>query len=120
MCRTSSACSSSATSRASSRSPSPNGLAYTAFSPLAGGLLTGKYRAGEPAEPGSRLASAPAHYAHLLTPETFAAVETLERQAAAEGMTTPAAALHFVLETPGVAQLIVAPRTVAQFDAYGF
>ena len=27
------------------------GLAYTAFSPLAGGLLTGKYRPGEPAGP---------------------------------------------------------------------
>ena len=96
------------------------GLAYTAFSPLAGGLLTGKYRPGEPADPGSRLASAPGHYAHLVTPETFAAVDVLARQAAAEGMTTPAAALRFVLDTAGVAQLIVAPRTLAQFDAYGF
>jgi aryl-alcohol dehydrogenase-like predicted oxidoreductase len=55
-----------------------------------------------------------------VTPETFAAVDVLARQAAAEGMTTPAAALRFVLDTAGVAQLIVAPRTLAQFDAYGF
>jgi aryl-alcohol dehydrogenase-like predicted oxidoreductase len=96
------------------------GLAYTAFSPLAGGLLTGKYRPGEAAGPGSRLASAPDHYAHLVTPETFAAVGALARQAAADGMSTPAAALRFVLQTPGVAQLIVAPRTLAQFDTYGF
>jgi aryl-alcohol dehydrogenase-like predicted oxidoreductase len=55
-----------------------------------------------------------------MTPETFAAVDVLARQAAAEGMTTPAAALRFVLDTPGVAELVVAPRTLAQFDAYGF
>jgi aryl-alcohol dehydrogenase-like predicted oxidoreductase len=96
------------------------GLAYTAFSPLAGGLLTGKYRPGEPASHGSRLASAPAHYAHLVTPETFAAVDALARQAAANGVSTAAMALRFVLDTPGVAELIIAPRTRAQFDAYGF
>ena len=55
-----------------------------------------------------------------MTPETFAAVDALARQAAADGMTTPAVALRFVLDTPGVAELIIAPRTLAQFDAYGF
>jgi aryl-alcohol dehydrogenase-like predicted oxidoreductase len=95
------------------------GLAYVAFSPLAGGLLTGKYRASEAPAPGTRLASAGDHYAHLLTPETFAAVAALEDRAAAEGLPTPAVALRFVLETPGVDSLIIAPRTLAQFDAYG-
>jgi aryl-alcohol dehydrogenase-like predicted oxidoreductase len=97
-----------------------NGLAYVAFSPLAGGLLTGKYSAGAAAAPGSRLAAAPDHYAHLLTPQTFAAVDSLAAQAAAAGVTPAAAALRFVLETPGVSSLIIAPRTRAQFDAYGF
>jgi aryl-alcohol dehydrogenase-like predicted oxidoreductase len=97
-----------------------NGLSYVAFSPLAGGLLTGKYGAGAPAQAASRLASAPDHYAHLLTPETFAAVDALARRAAADGVATAAAALRFVLETPGVAQLIIAPRTLGQFAAYGF
>ena len=36
-----------------------HGLRYTAFSPLAGGLLTGKYRLGEEPPSGSRLAHAP-------------------------------------------------------------
>ena len=36
-----------------------HGLRYTAFSPLAGGMLTGKYRFGEAPPPGSRLAQAP-------------------------------------------------------------
>jgi aryl-alcohol dehydrogenase-like predicted oxidoreductase len=96
-----------------------NGLAYVAFSPLAGGLLTGKYRPGEAAAAGSRLAAAPGHYAHLLTPPTFAAIDALAAQAAAAGVTPAAAALRFVLETPGVASPIIAPRTLAQFDAYG-
>lgn len=96
------------------------GLAYAAFSPLAGGLLTGKYRPGEAAAAGTRLASAPDYYAHLLTPDSFAAIDALSRQAEADGVTTAAAALCFVLDTPGVAELIVAPRTLAQFDSYGF
>jgi aryl-alcohol dehydrogenase-like predicted oxidoreductase len=95
------------------------GLAYAAFSPLAGGLLTGKYRPGE-APSGTRLAAAPDHYAALLTPQAFAAVAALTRRAQADGMTTAAAALRFVLDTPGVAELIIAPRTLSQFDAYGF
>ncbi|HEY1751979.1 MAG TPA: aldo/keto reductase [Caulobacteraceae bacterium] len=96
------------------------GLGYVAFSPLAGGLLTGKYKAGEAAVAGTRLASAADHYAHLATPQTFAAVEALQRRAADRGWTTPGAALRFVLETPGVDSLIVAPRTIAQFDGYGW
>ena len=95
-----------------------NGLAYAAFSPLAGGLLTGKYRLGKPAAAGSRLAGAPDHYAHLLTPQTFAAIDALAARAADAGVTPAAAALRFVLETPGVSSLIIAPRTLAQFDAY--
>jgi aryl-alcohol dehydrogenase-like predicted oxidoreductase len=96
------------------------GLAYAAFSPLAGGLLTGKYKPGETAASGTRLAAAPDHYAPLLTPQAFAAIGALTRQAEANGEATAAAALRFVLDTPGIAELTVAPRTLAQFDAYGF
>jgi len=96
------------------------GLAYAAFSPLAGGLLTGKYWPGEAAASGTRLAAAPDHYGPLLTSQAFAAIDALTRQAEADGVTTAAAALRFVLDTPGVTELIVAPRTLGQFDAYGF
>jgi aryl-alcohol dehydrogenase-like predicted oxidoreductase len=96
------------------------GLTYAAFSPLAGGLLTGKYRPGEAAASGTRLAAAPDHYAPLQTPQAFAAIEALKRQAEADGVTTAAVALRFVLDAPGVAELIIAQRTLAQFDAYGF
>jgi len=96
-----------------------SGLKYVAFSPLAGGLLTGKYRSGAPAAADSRLAAAPDFYAHLLNPETFAAIEGLKRQAQANGWTTSGAALRFVLDYPGVDSLIIAPRSVEQFAAYG-
>ncbi len=33
--------------------------------------------------------------------------------------TMPAAALRFVLDTPGVASLIIAPRRLSHFESYG-
>jgi aryl-alcohol dehydrogenase-like predicted oxidoreductase len=94
-------------------------LSYVAFSPLAGGLLTGKYQLGQAAEASTRLAAAPDYYAHLLTPETFAAIDELRREARENGWTLPGAALRFILDAPGVDALIIAPRTLEQFEAYG-
>jgi aryl-alcohol dehydrogenase-like predicted oxidoreductase len=96
-----------------------NGLRYVAFSPLAGGLLSGKYRLDRPPDRGTRLEAAPALYGHLVTRETFAAVAELERDAQQRGWRLPGAALRFILDTPGVDSLIIAPRTAAQFEAYG-
>ena len=58
-----------------------HGLRYTAFSPLAGGMLTGKYRFGEEPPAGSRLAHAPEVCAAYLSEESFAAIERLRRSA---------------------------------------
>ena len=60
-----------------------HGLRYTAFSPLAGGFLTGKYRFGEEPPSGSRLAHAPEVCAGYLNEESFAAIERLRRSAEA-------------------------------------
>jgi aryl-alcohol dehydrogenase-like predicted oxidoreductase len=95
------------------------GLDYVAFSPLAGGLLSGKYQFGRDAQPGTRVSDAPDFYAHLLTPQTFEAIEALRQRATAKGWTVPGAALRFILDTPGAPSLIVAPRSAAQFDGYG-
>jgi len=95
------------------------GIGYVAFSPLSGGLLSGKYRPGATAAAGTRLGDAPAYYADLLTPETFASIEGLRAQAEARGWTMPAAALRFILDAPGAPSLIIAPRSVEQFEAYG-
>jgi aryl-alcohol dehydrogenase-like predicted oxidoreductase len=94
-------------------------LRYTAFSPLAGGMLTGKYRFGEAPPSGSRLAEAPQACAAYLTAESRDAIEMLKRSADARGETMAGAALRFVLDTPGVDGLIIAPRRVEHFTGYG-
>jgi aryl-alcohol dehydrogenase-like predicted oxidoreductase len=97
-----------------------NGLRYTAFSPLAGGFLTGKYRFGEEPPSGSRMAHAPEVCAAYATTEAFAAIESLRRSAEARQQTMAEAALRFVLDTPGVDGLIIAPRRLDHFASYGF
>jgi len=96
-----------------------HGLRYTAFSPLAGGLLTGKYGLGEPPPPGSRLAYAADIYSAYLNEDSFAAIERLKRSAEERQETVGEAALRFVLDTTGVDGLIIAPRRVEHFTSLG-
>lgn len=95
------------------------GLAYVAFSPLAGGLLSGKYRPGAAADPGTRAADAPQFFADLMTPDNFASIEALRAHAVKFGWSLPAAALRFILDAPGDLSVIVAPRSLEQFGGYG-
>jgi aryl-alcohol dehydrogenase-like predicted oxidoreductase len=98
---------------------SAHGLRYTAFSPLAGGLLTGKYSFGEQPPPGSRVAEAPEACAAYLNSQSFEEIERLKRETEARHETMAAAALRFVLDTPGVDGLIVAPRRIEHFADFG-
>lgn len=93
------------------------GVTYVAFSPLAGGLLSGKYRQDQKIASG-RMNDARAMYEHLLTSSSFETIETLKRTASENGWTVPGAALRFILDTQGV-DLIIAPRTAEQFAGYG-
>jgi aryl-alcohol dehydrogenase-like predicted oxidoreductase len=97
-----------------------HGLRYTAFSPLAGGLLTGKYRFDEEPPPGSRMAEAPEACGAYLNEQSFAAIERLRQLAAARGESMAEAALRFVLDTPGIDGLIIAPRRAEHFASHGF
>jgi aryl-alcohol dehydrogenase-like predicted oxidoreductase len=97
-----------------------HGLSYTAFSPLAGGFLTGKYRPGEAPPADSRLAHAPEVCAAYSSQDAFAAIEQLRQSAEAQQQTMPEAALRFILDTPGVDGLIIAPRRIEQFASLGF
>jgi aryl-alcohol dehydrogenase-like predicted oxidoreductase len=96
-----------------------HGLRYTAFSPLAGGMLTGKYRFGGKPPAGSRLAEAPAACAAYLNEDCFSAIERLKRSADARGEAMASVALRFVLDTPGVDGLLIAPRRVEHFASAG-
>jgi aryl-alcohol dehydrogenase-like predicted oxidoreductase len=96
-----------------------HGLRYTAFSPLAGGFLTGKYRFGEEPPPGSRFAYAPEVCGAYLNERAFASIERLRARASARQETMAEAALRFVLETPGLDSLIIAPRRPEHFEGLG-
>lgn len=96
-----------------------HGLCYTAFSPLAGGFLTGKYRPGDAPPTGSRLAQAPEVCAVYSTAQAFAAIEQLRQSAEAQQQPMAEAALRFVLDTPGVDGLIIAPRRIDHFASLG-
>lgn len=96
-----------------------HGLRFIGFSPLAGGLLTGKYRLGEEPPPGTRLAHARDIFSGYLNEESFAVIEQLRRSAEARNQPLAEAGLHFVLDTPGVDGLIIAPRRPDHFASLG-
>jgi aryl-alcohol dehydrogenase-like predicted oxidoreductase len=85
------------------------GIAYLAFSPLAGGWLTGKYRSGEPYPPGSRMTQRPGPYQGLLTERTFAALARLEAMAAGRGTSMAGLALGWLLAGDRVTQIVIGP-----------
>jgi aryl-alcohol dehydrogenase-like predicted oxidoreductase len=94
-----------------------HGVGFTAFSPLAGGWLTGKYRAGEPFPDGSRMALRPEPYAQFTTRTTYEMIDELSRTALTRGLSLPTMALAWVITDPGVTAAIVGPREPRQLAA---
>ena len=91
-------------------------LAYTPFSPLAGGWLTGKYRRGEPVSVGSRMSVRPEGYKHLQTERTFDRLDRLAEIAARRGADAATLAIAWLLARPQVTAVIVGPRRPDQLD----
>jgi aryl-alcohol dehydrogenase-like predicted oxidoreductase len=91
------------------------GLAVTPFSPLAGGLLTGKYAPGRDHPAGSRLTLRPGPYAGVLTAGTFRAIDALRAEADERGVSMGAVALAWVLAHPVVTAALIGPRSLEQF-----
>ncbi|HEV2450780.1 MAG TPA: aldo/keto reductase [Streptosporangiaceae bacterium] len=85
------------------------GVAYLAYSPLAGGWLTGKYRRGEPFPAGSRMTQRPEPYLDLVTGRTFDALDRLGALAAARGVSLAGLALAWLLADERVAQIVIGP-----------
>jgi aryl-alcohol dehydrogenase-like predicted oxidoreductase len=85
-----------------------HGIEYQAFSPLAGGWLTGKYRRGAEPPPGSRMTMRPEPYRHLDSEPVHAGLERLADAAAARGVSTAALALAWALG--GAGSVVVGPR----------
>ncbi len=85
------------------------GVAYLAFSPLAGGWLTGKYRRGEPFPADSRMTQRPEPYRGLVNDQTFDALTALESMAAERGISLAGLALAWLLADERVTQIVIGP-----------
>jgi len=88
-----------------------HGIGYVPYFPLASGLLTGKYRRGEPAPAGSRLAGRQIDERDLET------VEALERVGAERGRGILELAVGGLASIPGVASVIAGATSPEQVRA---
>jgi aryl-alcohol dehydrogenase-like predicted oxidoreductase len=93
------------------------GLGLLAWSPLAGGWLTGKYKKGKSAPPDSRVGrkdrwdDQPEQRESDLTWRVVAALEEI---AAARGKSPAQVALNWILGKPGITAPIIGARTIEQ------
>jgi aryl-alcohol dehydrogenase-like predicted oxidoreductase len=94
------------------------GLGSIVYSPLGGGLLTGKYRRAEPPAPDTRFGrrASAGWAATALTERNFEIVEAVEKVAAELGATPTAVALAWVRSRRGVTSVIIGPRTLRQLE----
>jgi aryl-alcohol dehydrogenase-like predicted oxidoreductase len=89
------------------------GLGYTPSSPLAGGVLTGKYRRGEPFPEGTRMALRPEAVGELMTDAMHDALDELRGAAAARDVSCGGLALAWVIAHPECTAPIVGPSRTA-------
>ena len=91
------------------------GIAFIPYFPLANGLLTGKYRRGQPLPEGSR-----AHDGFgpkVFTDENLVLVEMLSEYASAHGHTMLELAVSWLAAQPAVASVIAGAKTPEQVKA---
>lgn len=86
------------------------GISQIVWSPMAQGVLSGKYRPGQPAPQGSRATdekSGAAMIAKFMDEATLTAVQNLKPIAADLGLSMPQMAIAWVLQNPNVAAALV-------------
>ncbi|MFD3918638.1 aldo/keto reductase [Streptomyces sp. NPDC058595] len=88
------------------------GMGALVFSPLAGGLLTGRYRKGRPND----THRAGFGFKHLADERRLDAVEQLIPVAQEAGMSLTHLATAFAISHPGVTSAIIGPRTMDHLD----
>lgn len=94
-----------------------HGIGITPFSPLAQGLLTGKYKKGEPLPAGSRAThQADKQINALLTDENLSKVAELEKIAADLGTNMSVLALAWILTKPCISSVITGASKVSQLE----
>src|SRR5205085_1335994 len=94
------------------------GLAVLPWSPLAGGILTGKYRKDEELPQGTRGGDAeqPVTFTYRLDDRAWGVVDAVGKVATETGKTAAQVALNWVTNRPGVTSSIIGARTIDQLD----
>jgi aryl-alcohol dehydrogenase-like predicted oxidoreductase len=98
-----------------------HGLGTLIYSPLGGGVLTGKYRRGQAPAADTRYGrrtGRPGMAATVLSDRNFEIVEAVEDIAAELGATPVAVAIAWCLTRRGVTTVITGPRTLQQLQDY--
>lgn len=94
------------------------GIGITPFSPLAQGLLTGKYKKGQPYPEGSRAThQADKQVNHLLTDENLDKVEAMEKIASELGVTMSVLALAWILRKGCISSVITGASKPSQLES---
>lgn len=92
-------------------------LGVVTYSPLARGILTGKYRLGEPFPEGSRASRNDKRMKEAeLRDESFVIAAQLTEYCQQKGCRTSAFALAWCLANPILTSVILGPRTMEQFE----
>jgi aryl-alcohol dehydrogenase-like predicted oxidoreductase len=94
-----------------------SGMAFLPYFPLASGLLSGKYRAGEAPPEGTRLAAMGAAASSQLSDVRLAQVAALEALAQSEGHTVLELSIAWLLSRPSVASVIAGATKPEQIAA---
>lgn len=95
------------------------GIGVASYSPVARGVLTGKYRPGASAPEGSRGARKDARMMETeFREESFAIAQTLKSHAEKTGRTPTQFALAWLWANPIVTSVIAGPRTLEQWKDY--
>jgi aryl-alcohol dehydrogenase (NADP+) len=95
------------------------GLGVVPYSPLARGVLTGKYRPELAPEPDTRAGRADVRMMETeFRPESLALAQTIRTHAVARGGTAAGFALNWVLNNTIVSAVLAGPRTLAQWQGY--
>ena len=93
------------------------GMGLLPYAPLSSGLLTGKYRRGEPPPAGSRLAGRPDLGARYATDARLAVVERLRAFCETRGRSLLELAFSWLAAQPVIASVIAGATRVAQLEA---
>ncbi len=92
-----------------------HGIGTMIYSPLGGGVLTGKYKPGETPPDGSRVTRG-GFWADMLDEQSLALADEVGKVAAELGVTPTAVAIAWVLARRGVTAVIIGPRTFDQYE----